>query len=175
MLQLLLLIFIAVPIIEITIMLQMGDAIGGWNTILLIIATAVIGALLVKLQGVRNWMAMQQRMLQGQVPELEMVGGLLIFFAGVLLITPGFVTDIIGFALLVTPIRHAFAGRLIGRMQAKGKAAFMRFQFGQGRPGGRSTGPANDANGDVIDGEYTEKREPHAHLGDNDETRNSKK
>lgn len=100
------LIFILVPIIEMYFLIQVGSVIGAGWTILLVVATAVIGAWLVRAQGFGLINKAQTMMAQGQMPAMEMAEGLLIFLAGALLLTPGFFTDTLGFLLLVPPLRR---------------------------------------------------------------------
>lgn len=171
MFQILLLLFIAVPIVEIAVLLQVGGMIGGLNTLLLIVATAVAGALLVKQQGMQNWMTMQHKMARGEMPGVEMAGGLLIFLAGVLLITPGFVTDAIGLAFLLPPSRNAIARQMLKRMVVKGQTNFAQFHFRQG-PGFKpqeTDSARRDENGTVIDGEYSRKEQHQGFLDDSTE------
>ncbi|RUO29415.1 hypothetical protein CWE12_10590 [Aliidiomarina sedimenti] len=172
MLQILLLLFIAVPIVEIAVLLQVGDLIGGLNTLVVIILTAVIGALLVKQQGIQNWMRMQSKMARGQMPGEEMAGGLLIFLAGVLLITPGFVTDVIGLLFLLPPTRSVIAKAMLKRMVIRGAGAqFSHFQ--RKGPAGRDS---QQEKGTTIDGEYQHKAGSESQLAepsdDNDQKKN---
>ena len=171
MFQILLLLFIVVPIVEIAVLLQVGSLIGGLNTLLLIIITAVVGAALVKQQGMQNWMTMQAKLAQGQMPGVEMAGGLLIFLAGVFLITPGFVTDLVGLAFLLPPSRNAIAKSMLKRMAMRGgNASFTQFHFRQGAPGAgpqrRQRTDSDEAEGTVIDGEYSQKRGPQEQIDD---------
>lgn len=171
MFRILLLLFIAVPIVEIVVLLQVGDLVGGLNTLLLIVITAVVGAALVKLQGMRNWMTVQSKLARGQMPGVEMAGGLLLFLAGILLITPGFVTDLVGLILLLPPSRNAIAKSMLKRMVMDGgKAGFSQFHF---RQGATNSGPRrgaqekeSDAEGSVIDGEYSYRRDPDQQIED---------
>lgn len=173
MFQILLLLFILVPIVEIAVLLQVGSLIGGLNTLLLIIVTAVVGATLVKQQGMQNWMTMQAKLAQGQMPGLEMAGGLLIFLAGVFLITPGFVTDLVGLAFLLPPTRHAIARTMMKRMIVRsGSASSTQFHFRQRttHSGSRPGNAANDDEGTVIDGEYSEQRGPGKQINNQPDT-----
>ena len=106
-LGLLFLLFIFVPIIEIYFLIQVGGVIGAIPTIGLVIFTALLGAMLVRFQGMTTLQRTRVSMEQGQVPALEMLEGVLLLFAGLLLMTPGFFTDGIGFALLIPPLRQA--------------------------------------------------------------------
>ena len=99
----LLLVFIIIPIIETALLIQVSEVIGGWSTIALVIVTAFIGAKLVKQQGTDALKNVQTQMAQGQMPAQDLFSGLCVIIAGVLLVTPGIVTDIFGF-LLLTPL-----------------------------------------------------------------------
>ncbi len=171
MFRILLLIFIAVPVIEIALLLQVGSLLGGLNTVLLIITTAVVGAALVKRQGLRNWMSIQVKLAKGQAPGLEVAGGMLLFLAGVCLIIPGFATDILGALLLITPVRNYFAKAMLTRAAVAGsKGSFAQFQFRNG-PGAQPGRRGKDADGSVIDGEYSYKKEVKPELEDKDDTK----
>jgi UPF0716 protein FxsA len=118
---LLVLLFIAVPIAEIAILIQVGQAIGiGW-TIALLIADAVIGAMLARSQGRAAWRRFNLAIQTGRVPARETLDGILVLFGGALLLTPGFLSDVLGLFLLLPPTRafvravlvRRFAGRMI--------------------------------------------------------------
>ena len=108
MLSKLLFIFIAIPLIEITLLIKLGDAIGFWPTILIQVVTGVLGTCLARLQGLMVWNKIAMGMQSGRMPTDEMVNALLIFAAGVVLMTPGLLTDIAGFALLIPYTRNIF-------------------------------------------------------------------
>ena len=99
--------FIGLPIIEIALLLQVSDVIGGLSTIALVIATAVLGAYLVRQQGLRTLAEVQTQSAQGGLPARPLAEGLLILMAGAVLLTPGFVTDAFGFALLTPALRNS--------------------------------------------------------------------
>lgn len=169
MFRILLLLFIVLPIAEIALLLQVGDVIGGWNTLLLIIVTAVAGAALVRQQGAQNWQRAQQKLATGEMPGVEMANGLLIFVAGIVLITPGFVTDAIGLLLLIPATRAPIAAALMKRMVvrgASGTAGFAHF-----RSGGQQAPRENDDDSSVIDGEYERKRGPESQIDRDDENK----
>jgi len=98
--------FIAVPILEIWLLLRVGSAIGGGTTILVVIFTAILGAYLVRQQGFATLASVQNQMNAGRLPAMEMAEGLALLIAGAVLLTPGFFTDALGFALLTPPIRR---------------------------------------------------------------------
>lgn len=110
MFRFLFLLFIVVPIIEIAVLMQVGALLGAWPTIAIVIITAWLGAKNVKQQGVATLQSVQTKMAQGEMPSDEIVAGLLLLVAGVLLVTPGFVTDIFGLSLLVPQIRKLLIG-----------------------------------------------------------------
>src|SRR5690625_3651653 len=97
----LLLIFILIPAMEIGIFIWTGNIIGGWSVVFLIIITGIIGAALVKQQGLETWKKAQLAMYNREVPREQIMDGICIIIGGILLLTPGFVTDITGFLLLL--------------------------------------------------------------------------
>ncbi len=113
------LLFIVIPIIEIALLIQVSEVIGGWSTIALVIATAFLGARLVKQQGTDALRNVQLEMAQGQMPAQELFAGLCVIIAGVLLLTPGIMTDLIGFALLTPMIRKKLAKNIMAQAQVK--------------------------------------------------------
>jgi UPF0716 protein FxsA len=119
MLLLLVLLFIVVPIAEIYVIIQVGQAIGVLWTILLLIADSVIGARLLAWQGRRAWQRFQEALAQGRVPHREVMDGVLIIVGGAFLLAPGFITDAVGLVLLIPPsrslVRRVFARAIISR------------------------------------------------------------
>jgi UPF0716 protein FxsA len=107
--------FILVPIIEIYLFIQVGSHIGALNTILLVLVTAVIGVALLRKQGLSTLQKVQSQIQQGELPATSMLEGMLLFFAGALLLTPGFFTDSIGFVLMIPPLRKVIALWLLER------------------------------------------------------------
>jgi UPF0716 protein FxsA len=111
---LLLLLFIVVPIVEIYVIIQVGQAIGPLWTIAILIADSVIGARLLSWQGRTAWRRFQEALAQGRMPHNEITDGVMIVVGGTLLLTPGFVTDAFGLILLLPPsralVRRAFVG-----------------------------------------------------------------
>jgi len=98
----LLVIFIVVPVVELSLLIKVGSIIGTLNTIIIVLLTAAIGAYLVKLEGLGVMYRIQKNMMEGIFPAEELIDGMMILIAGVLLLTPGFITDTIGF-LMVFP------------------------------------------------------------------------
>ena len=108
MLSRLIILFIAVPMIEISLLIKLGEEIGFWPTLLIQVGTGVLGASLAKFQGLLIWQRIMAELQVGRMPTDEMVDGLLIFAAGIVLMTPGLLTDLSGFAMLTPAIRKRF-------------------------------------------------------------------
>ena len=116
------LLFLIVPLAELYVILKVGDAIGiGW-TILLLVADSLLGAWLLRSQGRAVWRRFNEILAQGRVPTREVVDGVLVIFGGAFLITPGFLTDIVGLALLLPPTR-AIVRRILVRRMGRGAVA----------------------------------------------------
>lgn len=107
--------FLAVPLIEIYFLIQVGEVIGAWPTVLLVVITAVLGVWLLRWQGLSTLTRVQTSLQHGELPAQAMVEGMLLLVAGALLLTPGFVTDAFGFIILMPPLRHGMAGWLLQR------------------------------------------------------------
>ena len=120
--------FIVVPLAELYVILKVGDAIGALWTILLLAADSVLGSLLLRAQGRSVWRRFNETMAAGRVPHRELIDGVLIVFGGAFLITPGFLTDIVGLLLLLPPtrsvIRRVVARRLGRRVVVSGREPF---------------------------------------------------
>src|SRR5436305_5155383 len=112
MLPLLLIVFILVPIAELYVIIQVGEAIGVLPTIALLIADSVLGSLLLRGQGRAAWRRFNATLATGRPPAREVLDGALIIFGGALLLTPGFLSDILGVLLLLPPTRALFRGVL---------------------------------------------------------------
>lgn len=108
-----LLLFIAVPITEIAVFIQVGDLIGLWPTLLVVILTALLGTYLLRQQGLQTLARAQMNVQEGKIPAQEIFDGLCLLLAGALLLTPGFVTDTLGFILFFPPFRLLVGGKLI--------------------------------------------------------------
>jgi UPF0716 protein FxsA len=123
----LLLLFVLLPLVELAVLIQVGRAIGlGW-TLALVVATGFLGATLARRQGLRAWRALQDELAAGRVPGGALIDGLLILIGGIVLLTPGILTDAAGFALLMPPTRNALKRRLRRRFEAaieRGEARF---------------------------------------------------
>lgn len=103
---LLFLVFIVVPIVELAVILQVGQLIGLWPTIALLVVVSVVGTWLVRREGMRAWNAFRAALAHSRLPTNEVVDGALVLFGGALLLTPGFVTDLLGLSLVFPPTRR---------------------------------------------------------------------
>jgi len=126
-----LLLFIAVPIIEISVFIQVGDVIGLWPTIAIVILTAVIGTTMLRQQGLSTLMKAQNSMNEGRMPTSELFDGACLLVAGALLLTPGFVTDGIGFLLFLPPFRALIRTKATNIIK---KSANIHVMGADGRP-----------------------------------------
>ncbi len=120
---LLVLIFIVVPIAEIYVIIKVGEAIGLVPTVVLLLADAVLGSMLLRHQGRAAWIRFNRALAEGRLPHKEAFDGVLVIMGGALLLTPGFLTDILGLILLVPPTRalvRAVSGRFVRRRLALG-------------------------------------------------------
>ena len=104
--------FVAMPLLEIAAIIQVGQVIGGWWTLALLVIDSVIGAWLVRREGGRAWKALNEALRSGRMPAGELADGALILIGGTLLLTPGFITDALG-VLLVLPLTRPVARRLV--------------------------------------------------------------
>jgi UPF0716 protein FxsA len=115
----LVLLFIAVPIVEIYVIIQVGQAIGALWTILLLVADSILGSMLMRTQGRAAWRRFNQAVAAGRVPAREVLDGVLVIFGGALLLTPGFVTDVFGLAFLLAPTRALIRRLLVRRVAGR--------------------------------------------------------
>jgi len=120
----LVLLFVLVPLLELFVILQVGQLIGAWWTIAILIADSILGAVLMRTQGRAVWRRFQAAVAAGRPPAKEVVDGALVIFGGALLLTPGFTTDLVGLLLLLPPTR-ALARRVLVRRLVAG--ATLRF------------------------------------------------
>lgn len=156
----LLLLFILVPLAEIALFIQVGDEIGlGW-TLAVVVATALAGTALVRNQGLAVWRRANQAMAENRMPLEEVFTGLCLLVAGALLLTPGFLTDSIGFCLLIPPIRNFLGRGLWDLLKTRGSVhTYSSFESRQGPQGPRGPDTKThrpNGQGPVIDGDYHE-------------------
>ena len=112
---LLVILFIVVPIAELALLIQVGQAIGVWWTVALLVADAILGSWLLRSQGRLAWLRFNTALAEARVPHREVVDGVLVIFGGVLLLTPGFITDIFGLLFLFPPTRVLLRRLLVRR------------------------------------------------------------
>lgn len=127
-------------LLEIYVLIRVGEAIGAIWAVFLIVFTSVLGVLLLRFQGLYTLQQAQAAVARGEMPAMPMLEGVALFFGGVLLVLPGFVTDFIGLMTLIGPLRRALIRRLLGRLMPPGPPPGGPFDEG---PGGRT-----------IEGEY---------------------
>lgn len=120
------LIFIVVPLAEMLLLFEVAERIGGLWTLSLVVLTAIIGVQILRWQGLATLFRANQRLQAGQLPAQEIIEGMLLAAAGALLLTPGFITDTLGFILLTGPIRRKFVRHMIrsGRLGGKNSTVF---------------------------------------------------
>jgi len=165
-----LLAFIVVPFVEILILLEVSQRIGALPTIGLVLLTAFVGINLLKRQGLNTLLRFQDRLRAGQLPAQEIVEGMLVAFAGALLLAPGFITDTVGILLLTPGIRGAIARRILRSGSVYVAGSSFHAQSGFGGPFGQRPDPfGREAEGDIIDGEFRRESDPRSALPDDAE------
>lgn len=158
------LLFTLVPLAELMLLIRIGGLIGLFPTLLLVVATGAAGAWLARAEGLRSWMAVQGELAEGRIPGEELVHGMIVLIAGIVLVTPGVLTDIAGLTLLVRPVRQALIRRIRerftrqleeGAVAGLGGGPSFNFYWMGGRPESgpwASRGPEADArDADVRD------------------------
>ena len=163
--------FIAVPLVEMLLLFEVSDQIGGLFTLGLVVATALIGVQVLKQQGIATLTRANARLSSGELPAQEIIEGMLLAAAGALLLTPGFLTDTLGFVFLAGPLRRLIAARLLrsGLVRARvglgagfsgGSVGGFSGGFSRRSQGGFSgehqsfdTSAAGSAEGEIIEGE----------------------
>ena len=162
--MILLIVFISIPLIEIAVMIKVGQWLGFWPALGLVIATGVGGAMILARSGLASALRVQDAMLRGEPPVAAMIDSALVVMAGVLLITPGFIADLIGLALLLPFVRGwgttwamrnmvVMGGAQVGgrRFKHPGNGEFQGTEPEVGGNGGPRSEPGG---GPVIDGEF---------------------
>ena len=136
--------FIGVPLVEIYVIIQVGQVIGPWWTILLLVADSIFGSWLIKREGGRAWQALREALTNGRMPATELADAALILIAGTLMLTPGFVSDVLG-VLMILPVTRPLFRRVLSRLVARRLLA-----PNATRPGpGPASGPV--VRGEVVD------------------------
>jgi len=157
--RILLLLFVIVPIIEITLLIQVGQLIGAWYTVALVLLSAFIGVNMLRYQSLATLTRARQRMDQGEIPGQEMAEGIVLAVGGALLVTPGFVTDVIGFCCLIPATRKALVKGVSRHFTVvsaahRSSSAFSDEHSPFDTPPRQSQPPRQ---GDIIEGEVTRR------------------
>jgi UPF0716 protein FxsA len=151
----LILLFIVVPLAELYVILRVGDAIGAGWTILLLVADSVLGSLLLRTQGRTVWRRFNAALGEGRMPHREVIDGVLVVFGGAFLITPGFLTDIVGLLLLIPPTRALIRRVVVSRL---GKRVAVGVVGAQGRPRRPPNGQGFDVEGTATEHDIPPRR-----------------
>lgn len=155
------LLFTIVPLAELYLLLEIGEWMGAGPTIALVLVTGLLGATLARREGARVLRSWQESMAQMQMPEEGVLSGVLVLVGGVLLVTPGVITDVVGLSLLFPPTRRVFA-KVVKRWAEKRfevRTLQMGDQFGDQFGGGFGGGPFGEPE-DVIDVEAEVRQDP---------------
>lgn len=151
--------FLLTPVVEIYVIIQVGQQIGALPTVVLLVAESALGAWLVKREGARAWRALRGAVGSGRLPGRELSDAALVLVGGTLLLTPGFVTDVVGF-FLILPMTRPVARRLLAWLVARRAGAGSVRRFGP--PGGSGTAghgpsrPTSPADPRVVQGEVVD-------------------
>ena len=162
--RILLILFLSIPLLEIYLFIQVGEVVGGFATIFLIVFTAVLGVWLLRWQGLMTLSKLQTTVAQGELPAVPLLEGMMLLVAGALLLTPGFFTDTIGFILLVPALRQRLAQTLLlrGLFQAGGglgshfqhsSSQTSSYQFGHQTEYQKGRQPERPSDPNIIEGE----------------------
>jgi UPF0716 protein FxsA len=156
--------FVVVPLVEIFVIIQIGQVIGAWWTVLLLVADSILGSWLIKREGGRAWRALQTALEQRRMPHRELADGVLILVGGTLMLTPGFVSDAFGILCILPmtrPVGRRLLAQVIGRRLTG--AAFPVGGPGQATDRGPRQGPDDvrtqrrpGPDGDVVQGEVVD-------------------
>lgn len=142
--------FLAVPLIEIALFIQVGGLIGLWPTLLIVVLTAILGTFMMRQQGLKALQDLQSSFGEMRDPTEPLAHGAMILFSGALLLTPGFFTDAVGFSLLIPGVRRAAFRAIKARVKVQ--------SFGKTQAASAQHPPAS---ADVIDGEYEDIQPTH--------------
>ena len=152
------------PIIEIVVIVAVGEAIGGWPTFLLIVATSLLGAWLIRREGAKAWRALDQAVRSGRMPTREIADGIVVLVGGGLLLVPGFVTDVVGLVLVlpfVRPVARNLLAAVISRRLVTQTMSYTNLTVTEApeweqkeTPEGPKRSPSSD---DVVEGEIIDE------------------
>ncbi|GAA2120705.1 hypothetical protein GCM10009843_14320 [Nocardioides bigeumensis] len=142
--------FVVVPLVEIYVLIQVGQVIGAWWTIALLIADSLLGSWLIRREGRRAWMALTSALGSGRMPARELADGALILIGGTLMLTPGFVSDALGLFVIV-PLTRPLARRVLTRLVTR------HLTIVGGVPGRDARHPGSGPDGPVVRGEVLDE------------------
>lgn len=155
--------FVVLPFVELWLLIQIGERIGFWPTLWIVLGTGLLGGVLARHQGSRAWREIFEAMREGRAPKRELVAGALFLFGAALLLTPGVITDAFGFAMMVPFLRRGLAGWLIGRIRDSDRVQTYTNLGGEGGFGGfgglGSSGGSGGSQGYDVDVEGYAKDE----------------
>jgi UPF0716 protein FxsA len=141
------LLFVGIPLLELFILVRVGQVVGFWPTIGIVVATGMAGAALARLEGLRTLWKLQGELAQGRLPGSAILDSLAILVGGALLLTPGILTDFIGFSFLLPPTRKLLLGRIKKSLEGRLKAGTIQVTQMTGFPGGFGAGWSPPAQG----------------------------
>lgn len=145
--------FIIVPIMDLWLLIKVGGMIGVFPTVMIVILTGVTGAWLAKMEGISVLTKIQASAAHGRMPGVEMINGVLVFVGGVMLLTPGFITDIIGLLMIFPVTRTIFASLLISYFKNKVNEGAVHFVY----QGNATDSKKRIEDENVIDADFEEK------------------
>jgi len=156
--QILLLLFLCVPILEIYLLIQVGSQVGAFYTVVLVVGTAVLGAALIRSQGLQTLEKIKSSSSRGELPAVPLIEGLLLLIAGALLLTPGFFTDALGFLVVIPILRQQLAKNIIrvGLFRAMSAASATNGGFNTAQRNTGTTADTKRANHqqNTLEGEF---------------------
>ena len=165
---LLALIFFGVPLLEILVLIRVGQVIGAWWTILLLVVDSLVGAWLIRHEGARAFRALSEALSSGRMPARELADGILVLAGGLMMISPGFVLDILGMVLIL-PVTRPFGRRLLTRVVSSkllaggyvgpGSPGFGQDGFGPVGDGRNEGRPRPGSQGPVVEGEVVDPQD----------------
>ena len=154
------LLFVVVPVLEIYVLIQVGQVIGAWWTVLLLVADGFLGSWLMKREGTKAWRALREALDERRMPARELADGALILIGGTLLVTPGFLSDVVGFFCVLPftrPLARAALARFLDRkfLSGPGAPGYVHSRQQTGDRSGQQTrqrpGPDQVVQGEVVD------------------------
>jgi UPF0716 protein FxsA len=152
--------FVVVPLVEIYVIVQIGQVIGAWWTIALLVADSILGSWLVKREGARAWRALRTALEQHRMPATELADGVLVLVGGLLMLTPGFVLDVVGVLCILPftrPVGRRVLARVIGRKLVGASFPTYAGSTHAGASGPRTRRRPGDPDDGVVQGEVVDR------------------